>query len=161
MVDTGTAAPKLPPPWFIHTFWKGHRLLNRLSGHRLLWPPGGKRGWGAMELTAVGRRSGEPRRVIIAYLEDGPNLLAMAMNGWDEGHPAWWLNVQANPDVVVRLPGQAPRPVHAREATGEERERLRQQWAEVDEDLDGYAAKRTTPPAFIVFEPRDEDAPAA
>jgi F420H(2)-dependent quinone reductase len=35
------------------------------------------------------------------------------MNGWEKGHPAWWLNLKATPDAVVRLAGQPPRPVHA------------------------------------------------
>jgi F420H(2)-dependent quinone reductase len=30
-------------------------------------------------------------------------LISIAMNGWDEGHPSWWLNLAANPDAVVRL----------------------------------------------------------
>jgi hypothetical protein len=41
--------------------------------------------------------------VIIAYFEDGPNLIAMAMNGWADGEPAWWLNLQAHPDASVDL----------------------------------------------------------
>lgn len=146
--------PKLPPPWFIHTAWRVHRGLHRLSGGRLLWTPANKRGWGAMRLTTTGRRSGEPRTVIVGYLEDGPNLVGLAMNGWDEGHPAWWLNLVADPEAVVKLAHEAPRPVRAREATGEERERLWQRWAEVDLGLDDFAARRTTEPAIIVFERR-------
>jgi hypothetical protein len=38
--------------------------------------------WGALRLTTRGRRSGEPRSVIVGYYEDGPNLISMAMNGW-------------------------------------------------------------------------------
>ena len=89
MTETGTKQPKLPPPWFIHTFWRVHRAVHRLSGGRFLWEPGGRQGWGAMRLTTTGHRSGKERTVIIAYLEDGDDLLGMAMNGWDEGHPAW------------------------------------------------------------------------
>jgi F420H(2)-dependent quinone reductase len=155
MATDPTPSPKLPPAWFKHGFWHVHRALNRISGGRFLWTPASKRGWGAMRLTAVGRKSGKERNVIVGYLEDGPNLVVMAMNGWDEGHPAWWRNVEAHPDVVVRLPGQEPRPVHAVEATGTERERLWQLWAEVDHDLDGYAALRSTVTPMVVFEPRD------
>jgi F420H(2)-dependent quinone reductase len=36
------------------------------------------------------------------YLEDGPNLVTLAMNGFDEGHPSWWLNLEAHPEAVVR-----------------------------------------------------------
>jgi hypothetical protein len=55
--------------------------------------------------------------VIIAYLEDGPNLIAMAMNGWADGEPAWWLNLQAHPDAIVDL-GDGRRTVRARAAEG-------------------------------------------
>ena len=50
--------------------------LHRLSGHRLLWTPANNRGWGALRLTTTGHRSGQPRTVIIGYLEDGPDLVA-------------------------------------------------------------------------------------
>jgi deazaflavin-dependent oxidoreductase (nitroreductase family) len=153
-----TRPPKLPPPWFIHLFWRLHRVAYRLSGGRFLWTTTSKRGWGALRLTAIGRRSGKERSVILGYLEDGRNLVTLAMNGWDEGHPAWWLNVEAHPEVVVRLPRQEPRPMHARAATGEERDRLWQRWAEVDKDLDAYAAKRSVETPVVVFEPRGDSA---
>ncbi|MGZ4647816.1 MAG: nitroreductase/quinone reductase family protein, partial [Blastococcus sp.] len=101
-----------------------------------------------------GRRSGKKRTVIIGYIEDGPDLVALAMNGWDEGHPAWWLNIEAHPDAVVRLAHEPPRPVHARTATGEERERLWKRWAEVDVGLDGYAGLRSTETPVVILEPR-------
>ena len=154
-----TRSPKLPPPWFVHTFWRVHRALYRLSGGRFLWTPANKRlGWGALRLTTVGRKSGRERSVIIGYLEDGPDLVTLAMNGWDEGHPAWWLNLEAHPDAVVRLKREDPRRVHARAAAGDERERLWQRWAEVDRDLDAYAGRRSTVTPVVVLEPRDETA---
>lgn len=149
---------KLPPAWFMHAFWRVHRLLNRLSGGRFLWTERSKRGWGAMRLTTVGRTTGRDRTVIIGYLEDGPDLVAMAMNGWEEGDPAWWRNLEAHPDAVVQLSRRRPRPVHARQAVGEERERLWQRWAVVDKDLDQYAAMRTNDTPIVVFEPRDDAA---
>jgi deazaflavin-dependent oxidoreductase (nitroreductase family) len=54
-----------------------------------------------MRLTTIGRRSGQERSVILGYFEDGPNLVTMAMNGWASPEPAWWLNLQANPEVTV------------------------------------------------------------
>jgi deazaflavin-dependent oxidoreductase (nitroreductase family) len=154
MTQTATRPPKLPPAWFKHAFWRGHRVVYRLSGGRFLWTPESKRGWGALYLTTIGCHSGKKRGVIIAYLEDGPDLVALAMNGWDEGHPAWWLNLQAHPDVVVRLPHRQARQVHAREATGEQRQRLWQRWAEIDVGLDAYAGQRSIETPVIVFEPR-------
>ena len=93
---TPTRGPnKLPPPWFIHTAWHVHRALYRLSGGRFLWTTSNKRGWGALLLTTTGRKSGKQRNVIIGYIEDGPSLVTLAMNGGDEAHPAWWLNLES------------------------------------------------------------------
>jgi deazaflavin-dependent oxidoreductase (nitroreductase family) len=147
--------PRVPPPWFVHTAWRVHRALYRLSGGRFLWTPSNKRGWGALRLTTIGRKSGKERSVIIGYLEDGPNIVALAMNGWDEGHPSWWLNLEAHPDAVVRLARQHPRPVRARLSAEEERDRLWQRWVAVDPNLDAYAGRRSTETPVIVLEPRD------
>lgn len=146
--------PKLPPPWFVHTAWRVHRALYRLSGGRFLWTTSNRRGWGALRLTTVGRKSGHERSVIIGYVEDGHDLVALAMNGWDEGHPAWWLNLEATPDAVVRLAGQPSRPVHARAAAGEERNRLWQRLVTVDPNLDAYADRRSTETPVVLLEPR-------
>lgn len=157
MGSEATRPPKMPPPWFVHTAWRVHRALYRLSGGRFLWTTSNKRGWGALRLTTVGRKSKKERSVIVGYIEDGPNLVTIAMNGWDEGHPAWWLNLEAHPDAVVRLAGQDPRPFRARAALGEERARLWQRWRAVDPDLDGYADRRSTEAPVIVLEPRDRE----
>lgn len=150
--DTG--APKTPPSWFIHTAWRVHRGLYRLSGGRFLWAPGKKRQWGALRLTATGRKSGQERSVILSYFEYGGNLVALAMNGWEEGHPAWWRNLEAQPDAVVRLAGKQPQPVRARAAEGEERDRLWQHLLALDPDLGAYAAQRSTETPVVVLEPR-------
>ena len=104
-------------------------------------------------LTTTGRRTGQKRSVIIAYLEDGPNLIAMAMNGWADGEPAWWLNLQAHPDTSVVLV-DGPRPVRARVAKGDERSRLWGRWREIDAKLDAFAALRSSETAVVILEPR-------
>jgi deazaflavin-dependent oxidoreductase (nitroreductase family) len=150
-----TRKPFVPPRWFVLTAWHVHRRIVRSSrGRKGLWPPRpGK--WGALRLTTTGRRSGEARQVIVGYYEDGPNLVTMAMNGWGPAEPAWWLNLQANPDAMVELAGGATRLVRGRAAVGEERERLWQRWCEIDDNLDGYAARRPQETAVVVFEPRE------
>jgi deazaflavin-dependent oxidoreductase (nitroreductase family) len=107
-----------------------------------------------MRMTAIGRTSGQERSVILGYLEDGDDLVVVAMNGWDEGQPAWWLNLQANPDASVRLADGEVRPVRASVAVGEERDRLWQRWIEVDADHGYYAARRETETPVVVFSPR-------
>jgi F420H(2)-dependent quinone reductase len=155
MGTEATRPPKHPPPWFVHRAWRAHRALYRLTGGRVLWTTSNKRGWGALRLTTVGRKSGQERSVIIGYLEDGPDLISIAMNGWDEGHPSWWLNLEAHPDAVVRLADRPPRPVRARLAGGQERDGLWRRWTAVDPRLDGYASQRSTETPVIVLEPRD------
>jgi F420H(2)-dependent quinone reductase len=153
--DRGKA--RLPPRWFIKAFWKAHRRIVRASrGRRGLWPPRpGK--WGALRLTTTGRRSGELRSVIVGYYEDGPNLVSMAMNGWGAAEPAWWLNLQANPQAVVDLASGTRREVVGKAAVGAERERLWQRWREIDKNLDSYAARRPRETAVVVLEPRARD----
>jgi deazaflavin-dependent oxidoreductase (nitroreductase family) len=147
------AAARVPPRWFVRTFWLAHRSVYRLTRGRLgLWRPK-PNGWGAMRLTTVGRRSGRERSVMVGYFEDGPNLVTMAMNGWSEGEPAWWLNLQAHPEARADLP-DGPVLVTGRAAVGEERERLWAQWREIDKDLDAFAARRSGETAVVVLEPR-------
>lgn len=146
---------RLPPRWFMRLFWFAHRRVYRLTGGRVgLWRPKGS-GWGAMCVRTIGRRTGREHNVIVGYFEDGANLVTMATNGWGAPEPAWWLNLQAHPEVQVDLVGGS-RQVTARAAAGAERERLWTRWAQIDEGLDGFAARRPTETAVVIFEPRVE-----
>jgi F420H(2)-dependent quinone reductase len=156
----GSNRSGLPPRWFMVGFWHAHRALLRLTHGRLgLWRPKRDR-WGALWLTTTGRRSGQPRRVVVGYFEDGENLVTMAMNGWGAAEPAWWLNLQSQPEATVRTRAGVRR-VRAHRAERAERERLWARWSEIDNNLDAYAALRPTEPAVVVFEPADSDGPAA
>ena len=109
---------EIPPRAFVRIAWVLHRALLRLSGGRigLTRPKAGKK-FGMLRLTTVGRRSGQPRVAIVGYYEDGPNLVTLAMNGWAEAEPAWWLNLQAQPDTTVELKdGPVPSAVAPRRA---------------------------------------------
>jgi deazaflavin-dependent oxidoreductase (nitroreductase family) len=154
-----TRAPRLPPRWFIRGAWVVHRAIHRFTGGRRgLAPPtpGGK--FGYLRLKTVGRRSGQERAAILGYYEDGPNLVTLAMNGWADAEPAWWLNLRARPDANVELKNGS-REVRARAAEGEERARL---WAKLrgysgyGDDLDAYATLRSSETAVVVLEPRPE-----
>jgi F420H(2)-dependent quinone reductase len=150
---------RLQPRWFVVLFWHGHRALLRVTRGRLgLWRPK-PGGWGALRLTTIGRRTGRPRQVVVGYFEDGPNLITMAMNGWGAAEPAWWLNLQAHPNGTAQT-RDGTRQVRARRAQGDERERLWSRWAEIDKNLDAYAALRPTETAVVVFEPPDTADPA-
>jgi len=143
---------RLPPRWFVLLFWHAHRAVLRSTGGRVgLWRPKSD-GWGALRLTTTGRRSGQPRQVVVGYFEDGPNLVTMAMNGWGAGEPAWWLNLQADPDAVAQT-RDGTRRVRAHRAQGPERERLWSRWGEIDKNLDAYEARRGSETAVVVLEP--------
>ena len=145
---------RLPPRWVIVSFWHAHRVLVRATrGRAGLWRPK-PNGWGALWLSTTGRRTGEPRQVLVGYFEDGDNLVTMAMNGWGSAEPAWWLNLQANPEATARTK-DGTRAVHARRARGPERDRLWARWAEIDKNLDDLAARRPHETAVVVLEPRD------
>jgi deazaflavin-dependent oxidoreductase (nitroreductase family) len=146
-------SPPLPPRWFVRTAWVVHRGIYKLTGGRRgLWPAK-EHAWGTMYLTTVGRHSGKGRRAILGYYEDGPNLVTLAMNGWADGEPAWWLNLQACPEATVVLKGQPPGRVRGRAAAGEERARLWARWRDVGDDVDGYSTRRSTETAVVVLEP--------
>ena len=91
--------------------------------------------------------------MILGYFEDGPNLVTMAMNGWADGEPAWWLNLQAHPEASVDL-ADGRRTVSGRAADGDERPRLWARWRELDTNLDAYAARRSAETAVVILEPQ-------
>ena len=91
--------------------------------------------------------------MILGYFEDGQDLVTMAMNGWADPEPAWWLNLQDHPDTMVDLV-DGSRAVHARAANTDERPRLWTRWAHYDKDLEAYAARRSRPTQVVILEPR-------
>ena len=145
-------SPRLPPRWFVRSAWAVHRAIYRLTGGRRgLWHPKTDK-WGTMRLKTIGRRTGRERSAILGYYEDGPNLVTLAMNGWADGEPAWWLNLQARPDASVDL-ADGLRAVRARAATGDERSRLWARWRDVGTDVDAYATRRSSETAVVILEP--------
>ena len=118
-----------------------HRALLKVSGGRL-----GRTivGMPTLELTTIGRKSGEPRKVMLtAPVIDGEMIVIVASRGGDPTHPAWFLNLRDHPDVEVALQSGPKQPMAARVATVEERAAL---WPRVVAAYDGYAGyqRKTT-----------------
>lgn len=158
MTDGQDAKPRLPPRWFVRFAWYVHRGLYRATRGRVgLWRPKPDR-WGTLRLTTVGRRSGQSRSVILGYVQDGSNLVTLAMNGWADGEPAWWLNLKDHPTADVEL-ADGRCTVAGRAAQGEERSRLWARWREIDPKLDAFAALRSSETAVVVLEPVTPPAP--
>lgn len=106
------------------SFWRRtgriHAWLYRATGGRVGHAAGRITN---LLLTTTGRRSGERRTVPLAYLPDGETFVIVASNGGADRHPAWLLNLRANPRAEVQV-GRETRDVVAHEASATERERL-------------------------------------
>jgi deazaflavin-dependent oxidoreductase (nitroreductase family) len=133
-------APQASSPlwWLWERFTTAHAAAYKLSGGRL-----GGTAYGApvVLVESVGRKSGKRRTHPLLCLEDGDDLVIVASKGGVERHPAWYLNLKANPETSVNWRGEERR-VRAREATEAERERL---WPRLVEMYPAYAhyQKRT------------------
>lgn len=86
-------------------------------------------------LETTGRKCGKRRTTPLLYLPDGRNMVIVASKGGAAKHPAWWLNLRANPETVVQV-GPRTREVRAEETAGEDRARL---WERLVAIYPGYA----------------------
>jgi deazaflavin-dependent oxidoreductase (nitroreductase family) len=119
-------------------------LKSMNSIHRgLLAVSFGKVGWRAagmpvLELTTTGRRSGRRRSCLLTSpLQLGGTYVIVASRGGDDHHPAWFLNLQAEPDVEVSIGGAARERYRARIATSAERSEM---WPRITDRYRNYAA---------------------
>src|SRR3954452_15369787 len=106
---------------FVTVFPAIDRPLLRISRGRL------STGFGQtyVLLHARGAKSGAERTVPLLGTRSGDAIVLVASKAGDPRHPAWFHNVRAHPDVAVTVRGER-RPMRARVAAGDERERL---WA--------------------------------
>jgi deazaflavin-dependent oxidoreductase (nitroreductase family) len=107
-----------------------------------------------VELVTTGRRSGKERSTMLAVpIIDADRLVLVASFGGDDRHPAWYLNLQANPEVRATIAGTT-RTMIARTATEEERVEL---WPQITSRYQGYARyqERTERPIpVVILEPK-------
>jgi deazaflavin-dependent oxidoreductase (nitroreductase family) len=96
-------------------------------------------------LTTSGRKSGRLRTVPLQYFRDGDNFVVVGSNGGDDRHPAWWLNLQADPKGEVQI-GSKKLPVEGRAATPEEKARI---WPNVVAAYPGYDKYQARTPREI------------
>lgn len=109
----------------LHSFL--YRATNGRVGGRLAGGP-------VLLLTTTGRKSGRERTVPLLYLPDGQDLVVVGSNGGAATHPAWWLNLQTNPEATIEIGGRRTR-VRAEKASPEEKERL---WPGLVDMYSGY-----------------------
>jgi F420H(2)-dependent quinone reductase len=130
-----------------------HTWLYRTSGGRIGHRVPGL-GPSMLLLDHVGAKSGARRTSPLLYFDDGENAVIVASKGGYPKHPAWFHNLLANPDTTAQI-GRERRPVHARVATPEERERL---WPKVVAGYPTYADYQTRSKGreipLVILEPR-------
>ena len=128
-----------------------HRAVFNISKGRIF---GKAFGMPVVKLVTTGRRSGKERSTMLAApIADGDRLVLVASYGGDDRHPAWYLNLRANPAVRVTTAGST-RTMIARVATDEEKDEL---WPQITLVFEGYAdyQKRTERPIpVVILKPR-------
>jgi deazaflavin-dependent oxidoreductase (nitroreductase family) len=117
------------------------------DGHE--WRPGVP----TLLLTTTGRRSGAQRRTALIYGRDNADYVVVASKGGSPGHPAWYLNLQANPQVEIQVFDEVV-PATARTATGAERERLWALMREIWPAYDQYQTRTDRQIPVVVLTPR-------
>ena len=111
-----------------------------------------QRGAPVLILTTTGRRSGEPRSTPLIYGQHGDDYLVVASKGGSDEPPAWYRNLQENPNAQLQV--RAERfPVRARTATAEEKPELWRIMTAIWPDYDDYQRRTEREIPVVVLEP--------
>jgi deazaflavin-dependent oxidoreductase (nitroreductase family) len=113
---------------------------------------GGFEGWPLLLLTTTGAKSGLARTSPVVFSTDDGRRVIIASKAGAPHHPHWYLNLVANPEVTVEVPGETYQ-ARAVVAEGAERDRLYQQQAEQMPNFAEYAEKTTREIPVVVLEP--------
>ena len=128
-----------------------HRIMLAVTGNRLGASFGGMP---SLELTTTGRKSGQPRAVMLTSpLQQGDAYVVVASRGGDDIHPAWFLNLRDNPAVEVRVVGKPKQKMQARVATADERAEM---WPKITgkyRNYAGYQKKTDREIPLVLLEP--------
>jgi deazaflavin-dependent oxidoreductase (nitroreductase family) len=134
------------------------RALNKT--HSSVYRRSDGRVWGTMFggpillLNTMGRKSGQRRTNPLLYVMDGEDFVLIASNGGAPSHPAWYLNLMANPDATVEV-GDRKLRVRAEEVDGEEKARLWQKMVDMYSSYDDYQTKTKREIPLLVLHPSD------
>ncbi len=127
-----------------------HATLYRASSGRL----GGRfsKTTPVLLLTTTGRKSGKQRTTPLLYLRDGDDYAIIASVGGAPTHPAWYLNLGANPAATIQI-GSKKIAVTAQTATPDERARLWGLATQMYPQYDDYQAKTSREIPVVVLTP--------
>lgn len=109
------------------------------------------RGAPVLLLTTKGRKSGEPRTAPVLYLRDGERIVVVASKGGFSHHPAWYLNLVADPDVEVEV-GDTQERRRARVASEAEKKALWPKLTAMYRDFQQYQDRTEREIPVVVLE---------
>ena len=136
--------------FMVELFWRFHPRLYRWSGGRI----GGKMAnLPVLLLETVGRKSGERRCNALTYMPKGRDFVVIASVLGEPRHPAWYLNLCADPKIAVQV-GSQRSAVVARDAEGEERESIWDELIALSPDYAQYRSRTDRVIPVVVLERR-------
>ena len=134
-----------------------HTRLYRATGGRIgkKWRAGSAlfKGVPVCLLTTTGRKSGQQRTVPLCYLADGDRVILVASQGGLPTNPQWFHNIEANPEVAIRI-GRRDRSMRARTAGPDERAELWPRLVDLYADYASYATWTEREIPVVICEPR-------
>jgi deazaflavin-dependent oxidoreductase (nitroreductase family) len=113
---------------------------------------GGKGMIATLLLTTVGRKSGRVLTLPLIFGRSGPNYVVVASKGGAPAHPAWYLNLQAKPEVRVQVKGDKFTAL-AHTADAEERAKLWPMMVEIYGPYAQYQTKTDRQIPVVVLKP--------
>jgi deazaflavin-dependent oxidoreductase (nitroreductase family) len=129
--------------------WRAHKVLWNASGGRLGRQIGGLPN---LELVTTGRKSGEPRQILITYFDHEGSPTLVGTNAGRDSDPAWVLNLRADPNARARWNGTW-RDVTARELTSPEQDQVWESAVAASPAYGDYAQSLTRPiPIMVLIE---------
>jgi deazaflavin-dependent oxidoreductase (nitroreductase family) len=132
------------PTGWVARHIRSYVRTNGKSGHRF-------HGRDALLLTTRGRKTGTLRRTALYYGRDGDRYLVVASGGGEPTHPAWFLNLLANPDVVLQV-GAEVFVARARTASPVEKPALWEKMVAIFPKYADYQAKTARDIPVVIIE---------
>jgi F420H(2)-dependent quinone reductase len=137
--------------WVTKLHVAAYRATEGKIGGRLMNSP-------VLLLLTTGRKSGKERTTPLLFLRDGVNYIMVASNGGTAGDPAWWLNLQRDPEAIVEVGGSRLR-VRAEEVKGEQKRRLWRRLVEMYPLYESYQRRTDREIPVISLRPVEGGAP--
>ena len=142
----------MPSDFALKTMNTIHKVILKASFGKVGWSAGSMP---VLELTTTGRKTGQQRTLMLTSpLQDGDTIIVVASRGGDDQHPAWFLNLQANPNVEVAYKGGKRKPMTAHVATADERAELWPKVVAAQKRYGEYQTKTEREIPLVLLSPR-------